>query len=212
MDWLVVLVDRVSWSVYQIISQVGGNAIALAVAWALAGALASMVERLILRHRARHAGTRMLSTIVGLTLSWVIGWAVGWIVGWTIGSTASGVMGEVPAGIEEWHILRGEIYSDSRWMLASVVGWSVGLALPGIRKRLTRQAICDTGSWIAVMIAVGVWGIALSLGLDLGSFVGFLVDSTSLVALMGLLIGWSAVGVLAGGLLLWILRSPTVET
>jgi hypothetical protein len=171
-----------------------------------------MVERLILQRRARHAGTRMLSTIVGLTLSWAIGWAVGWIVGWTIGSAASGVMGQVPAGIEEWHILRGEIYSDSRWMLASVVGWSVGLALPGMRKQLTRQVICDTGRWIAVMIAVGVCGIALSLGLDLGSFVGFLVDSTPLVALMGLLIGWFAVGVIAGSLLLWILRSPTMET
>lgn len=204
--------DLVSWSVYQIINQVGGNAVALAVAWALAGALASMVGRLILRHRARHAGTRMLSTIMSLTLSWAIGWAVGWIVGWTIGAGVSEVVGDVPVGVEEWHVLRSQIYSDSRWMLASAVGWSVGLALPGIRKWLTRQAICDTGWWIAVMIAVGVCGIALSLGLDLGSFVGFLVDSTSLVALMGLLIGWSTVGVLAGGLLLWILRSPTMET
>jgi hypothetical protein len=201
-----------NWTVRQIMSQVGSSAVVLAAAWTGAGALVRMVERLILQRRARHAGTRMLSTIVGLTLSWAIGWAVGWIVGWTIGSAASGVMGEVPAGIEEWHSLRGEIYSDSRWMLASVVGWSVGLALPGIRKRLTRQAICDTGWWIAVMIAVGVCGIALSLGLDLGSFVGFLVDSTPLVALMGLLIGWCAVGGLAGGLLLWILRSPTMET
>jgi hypothetical protein len=67
----------VSWSVYQIINQVGGNAVALAVAWALTGALASMVERLILRHRARYAGTRILSTIVGLTLSWAICWFSG---------------------------------------------------------------------------------------------------------------------------------------
>ena len=71
------------------------------------------------------------------TLAWAIAWFAGWNLGWSaLGSmglnmvfVGIGAMAGLVAGILQWLALRGQVARAGWWVLASTLGWAVGLGL-----------------------------------------------------------------------------------
>jgi hypothetical protein len=184
-----------------------GKPVILAIVWTVVGVLVRTIQSVVLRRRIGRVRWREFASILGIAMSWAIGWAVGWVMGWSIGSAVGRSIYETPVGIAEWFTLRLQIHQDNWWMLASIVGWSIGLALVEVIEwHALRQSRSSIVQWVSFMVTVGVYGISLSLGIDLGSLVGLLIDSTIIVVVVGLLIGWTLVGAIAVSLLLWLSR------
>ncbi len=105
-----------------------------AIGWALVGeigvgAVVGIAQWLVLRQLLQQAGWWIWASTVG----WAIGWAMivtGVIVPPNIGVVASVVAGLVLGallGVAQWFYLRRQVYQAGWWVLASSVGWGIGL-------------------------------------------------------------------------------------
>jgi len=93
------------------------------------GVVIGIAQWLVLRRLGYQAGWWIWASTVG----WAVGWALivtGLIVppeGGVLASLAAGAVLGVTIGVAQWLVLRRFVYQASWWMLASTVGWMVGL-------------------------------------------------------------------------------------
>ena len=142
----------------------------------------------------------MLATILGYTVGWAMSLPIGWAVGGVVGGGITGAMVGGIVGITQWVVLRQRLSWAGWWVLASILGYAVGLSLANLVSNAVNTA---TGG-----------DISLALG---PAIVGATVGGTQWVLLQRQVAsaGWwvpaSVVGVVGGGLLGDISRALSLQ-
>ena len=105
------------------------------VVGAVVGASVGIAQRLVLlRFLVSWADSWVLASIVGWTVGLAMGLAVGEAVseavaGGAVSGVVSGVVVGASVGIAQWLALRRQVHQAGWWVLASIVGWTVWLAV-----------------------------------------------------------------------------------
>jgi len=98
----------------------------------------SSMQWLVLRRRISRAGWWVLAGTVGCSVAWVVGYGVAVAAGYSettegfaavLGLTLVAALGGAAAGILQWLVLRRRISRAGWWVLASTVGWGLGIAI-----------------------------------------------------------------------------------
>jgi hypothetical protein len=96
----------------------------------LAGILIGVAQWLVLRRYV----TNSVDWVLHLAGSWVVGYTLGllvvdWLAGSFIGTLLGYILFGVIIAVFQWPLLRREIPQLALWILANVVGWSLGAFL-----------------------------------------------------------------------------------
>lgn len=133
--------------------------VALVLVPIIAGVILGLAQWLVLR-----------SYVVG-SQDWVLNNAVGWVVGFALGlfivqalaqTSLSALVGFIAFGIIvalfQWPVLRREIPHLFTWIVANVIGWTLGAFISQLAGNLFFQnSVPDTVS--SVLVTVGITGL-----------------------------------------------------
>jgi hypothetical protein len=139
--------------------------------------LRSLLQRLVSRRFAFRAGWWVLATAVGVGVTHAIGDAAPSPVTYAMLAVLAGAV----VGILQWVVLRRLVKRAGWWVIASIVGWFVGL--------------------IVGMFLANSAGLTTSTGLE---------DWRTQHAIVGLVAGVVS-GAITGIMLVWLFRSPVSE-
>ena len=92
----------------------------------IAGILVGVLQWLVLRRKVARAGRWVLASLGAAAIFGVVVFGVGMVnadVGWVAGT---GLFGTV-AGVLQWLVLKRQVRGAGWWVLASTVGWVVGI-------------------------------------------------------------------------------------
>ena len=98
---------------------------------AVAGILVGALQWLVLRKKLARAGWWVLTSLGAAVLFGVVVFGVGMVnadMGWVAGT---GLIGTV-AGVLQWLVLKQQVLRALWWVLASTVGWVVGIPVGGM--------------------------------------------------------------------------------
>lgn len=98
-----------------------------AVGGAVGGAVVGVVQSSVLRKDIVYSCKWIMASIV----SWAIGWAAGVTLVSAVGWAVVGAVGGAMAGAAQWFIVRNYIAKGHWWIVASTVGWSLGVGIFG---------------------------------------------------------------------------------
>lgn len=116
-----------------------GEGLAPCVAGSVLGAGAGILQWVVLRRRVPGAGRWVWASIAGLTVAGGVGGAVvvagaspemgslAAVVGWTLVVALGGAV----TGMLQRPVLRAQVSRAGWWVLASTVGWGLGMAVSG---------------------------------------------------------------------------------
>jgi hypothetical protein len=93
---------------------------------ASAGILVGVLQWLVLRNKLERAGRWVLASLGAASILGIFVFGIGIInkdIGWIVGT---GLLGTV-AGVLQWMVLRGQVRRAGWWILASTMGWLVGI-------------------------------------------------------------------------------------
>ncbi|RME47415.1 MAG: hypothetical protein D6791_05875 [Chloroflexi bacterium] len=174
-----------------------------------------------------------ISWPLGLVIAFVAATRAGQMLPRTAGLALGIAIGGAVVGLAQWLILDLEVRGIGSWMLASAIGWTIGLTaaapVAGMTHLLIGKAVsgalggCVFGlaqwmalhhsmkqrnQWLAFMVAG--WTVSLTLGMTLLGNAGSPVPNSSLLnlALAGA-VGWLLIGMLA--ILVIVLLLPRLE-
>ena len=113
----------------------------------------------------------VLRPYVSKSFDWVVNQAVGWVVGFTIGLFVVQLLSKTPVGILlgfisfgmivalfQYPALRREIPHLGTWIIANVVGWTVGAYLSQLAAGVFFQNVLPT-TFTSVLVIVGITGL-----------------------------------------------------
>lgn len=113
----------------------------------------------------------VLRPYVTKSYDWVLYHAVGWVVGYTLGLFVVQLLSKTPLGmllgfiffgvivaLFQYPILRREIPHLGAWILANVIGWTLGAYLSQLAAGLFFQNTIPT-TFTSVLVAVGITGL-----------------------------------------------------
>jgi hypothetical protein len=133
--------------------------IALVVVPIVSGILLGLAQWLVLRSYV----TNSQDWIINLVGAWVVGYALGLLVVNALSRTAVGTLiGFIVFGIIvaifQYPVLRREIPHIGSWILANVVGWTLGAYLSQLAAGIFFQNTLPT-TISAVLVSVGITGL-----------------------------------------------------
>jgi len=171
----------------------------------------------------------ILASTVGVAVGWIIGLpgaedayrAVNGTLGSAIFGAIVGTSIGAVVGALQWPFLQGKISQAGWWVLASTVGWAVGLALGWawvglLTAGAVAGAVVGTLQWLVLrgkISQAGWWLPACTVGWAVGWAVGILIfkgmggDGTPAVAGVP---GWAGGGCITGVALVWLLYKNMV--
>ncbi len=95
------------------------------------GTLIGVLQWLVLRRQVHRASRWVLASLVAAAVTGIVVFGLGVInadVGWIVGVSVFGTV----VGVAQWAVLRHQVSRAGWWVLASTVGWGVGLPLGDI--------------------------------------------------------------------------------
>ncbi len=114
-----------------------GEALMFAVGGAVCGGLLGIAQRRVLQRPAPQFGWWVEASTVGGAVGWAMGGALALVVDEVQIFTMVFAVGGASVGIAQWLVLRRQVDRAGWWVLASTVGWAMGvavaLALGGMR-------------------------------------------------------------------------------
>ena len=135
-----ILLNAVGWAIgstlrrlaFGIVGATVGFAAGRVVEGAVIGVAVGIAQSLILP-RSISRGLWVLASTIAWALAWFVGWNLGWSVfggmGLRMVFVVIGAMAGLLAGTLQWLLLRQHTPRAGWWVLASTVGWAVGLGL-----------------------------------------------------------------------------------
>ncbi len=173
----------------------------------------------------------------GFWLWWVLASAVGYVAGFPqnflVAGVAVAVLWGAVVGVSQWLVLRGKISRAGWWVLASTVGWFVGLFVGSVVGRAVGELVfgldlpmvvvrVGAGAGVGVVVGASQWLVLRGkisqagwwvLASTVGSAVGFAVADAVGFDMgfivhdpVGLVVGGAVAGCITGGALVWLLR------
>ena len=117
-----------------------GEGLAVCVTLILIGAVVGIAQWVVLRERVPGAGRWVWASIAGLAVAGGVGGAVvvaganvySESLATVVGTTLIVALGGAVTGILQRPVLRGQVSRSGWWVLASTVGWGLGMAVSGI--------------------------------------------------------------------------------
>jgi hypothetical protein len=113
----------------------------------------------------------VLRPYVARSYDWVLNHAVGWVVGFTLGLFIVQLLSRTPVGmligfmasgalvaVFQYPTLRREIPHLAPWLLANVVGWTLGAYLSQLALGLFVKGSAPT-TFTSVLVSVGITGL-----------------------------------------------------
>jgi hypothetical protein len=98
---------------------------------AVGGILVGVLQSLVLRRKIARAGWWVLAGVGAAAVIGVVVFGVGVVntdVGWVVGASLFGIV----VGVLQWLVLRRQVARAGWWVLASAVGWFVGMPVGGV--------------------------------------------------------------------------------
>ena len=115
----------------------------------------------------------VLRPYVATSYDWIINQAAGWVVGFALGLFAVQLLAQTAIGtlagfilfgaivsLFQWPVLRREMPQLLPWLLANVVGWTLGAFLSQAAASLLFQNNLPS-TFTSVVVTVGITGLAL---------------------------------------------------
>jgi hypothetical protein len=180
----------------------------------------------------------VLASTVGLAVGFTIGFAVGLVVDYDVGSVLGIVLGGAvfgaALGTAQWLVLHKRVSLSGWWVLASTVGWAVGLAVgravalvvddaqifaivlavggasAGIAQWIVlRRHVTQAGWWVlASIVAGGATGGAVDLFKVLEGWpLGIVFLALPVIGAVVL----AGYGAITGSIMVWLLRQPAAK-
>ncbi len=109
-----------------------GGPLAVAVGKGVVWPTVGIMQWLVLRRRVSGAAGWIGAYVAAGVVVGAFGFAVGWSLGdvpAVVGGVFLGVMVGTVAGILQWRVLRRQFSGTGWWLLASTLGWVIGLAI-----------------------------------------------------------------------------------
>jgi hypothetical protein len=141
-DWLElcflwIFVTGISWSVALVVALVLAQAVSpalssqvtLLLGGVVVGALIGLAQWAVLRPDVRGVGFWTLATVIGWTAGLIVTSSVVRMAEPAPGGLIGGALGGFVWGLAQWLALRSETGGRLKWLLVTVVGWTVALAL-----------------------------------------------------------------------------------
>ena len=113
----------------------------------------------------------VLRPYVSNSYNWIFNHAVGWVVGFTLGLFVVQLLSKTPLGmlvgfmlfgvivaLFQYPVLRREIPHLSTWILANVIGWTLGAYLSQLAAGVFFQNSVPT-TFTSVLVTVGITGL-----------------------------------------------------
>ena len=113
----------------------------------------------------------VLRPYVSNSYDWILNHAVGWVVGFTLGLFVVQLLSKTPLGmfvgfilfgvivaVFQYPVLRREIPHLSTWILANVIGWTLGAYLSQLAAGVFFQNSVPT-TFTSVLVTVGITGL-----------------------------------------------------
>ena len=113
----------------------------------------------------------VLRPYVSNSADWILNHAVGWVVGFSLGLFVVQMLSTTPLGmlvgfiafgvivaLFQYPVLRREIPHISTWMLANVIGWTLGAYLSQLATGVLFQNTVPT-TFTSVLVTVGITGL-----------------------------------------------------
>ena len=113
----------------------------------------------------------VLRPYISKSYDWVLNHAVGWVVGFTLGLFVVQLLSKTPLGmfvgfilfgvivaVFQYPVLRREIPHLSTWILANVIGWTLGAYLSQLAAGVFFQNAVPT-TFASVLVTVGITGL-----------------------------------------------------
>ena len=132
----------VGFAVVDAVPEAVGFTVSVAVSWAVAGASMGTAQWLVLRRHIPGAGWWVLASTVGLAVGFAVALAVSEAVGLTVGLTGGshfssepvalvlfGAVAGASMGTAQWLVLRRQVSQTGWWVLASIVGVALSVAV-----------------------------------------------------------------------------------
>ena len=179
---------------------IAGFPAGFAVGLAIGGAASILLQWLVLRRQTMWARSWVGASLVGLALGVAVSLGGGVFPRLSIGLArvmtidilmACTVVG-VSLGTLQWLVLRRRFSHASWWVVASILGWVVGIPIG----RVAGVTVGFPAAMVASMVAGGA----------IGGQVGFVVTVVA-----GLAVAGAVVGAVTGRALLWLLRQPLAD-
>ena len=112
-----------------------------------------------------------LRPYVSKSSAWVFNHATGWVIGFTLGLFVIQLLSKTPFGmlvgfisfgvivaLFQYPVLRREIPHLSTWILANVIGWTLGAYLSQLAAGVFFQNVLPT-TFTSVLVSVGITGL-----------------------------------------------------
>ena len=113
----------------------------------------------------------VLRPYVSNSSDWILNHAVGWVVGFTLGLYVVQLLSKTPLGmlvgfmafgvivaLFQYPVLRREIPHLSTWIIANVIGWTLGAYLSQLATGVFFQNAAPT-TFTSVLVTVGITGL-----------------------------------------------------
>jgi hypothetical protein len=128
LGWMLACAASAAVALTMIGAMVRAGSLNAAVVWAVfgsvIGASLGITQWLVLRHHIPQAYRWILASVVGGAVIGILGFAMGGPVGGPLGGAVIGAA----LGIPQWLILRYRVSRAYVWVLASIVGFALGLS------------------------------------------------------------------------------------
>ncbi len=171
-----------------------------AVGLVVGGAASMLLQGLVLRRQAIGASWWVAASLAGLAVGVAVSMATGLFASVSIGLARAmtvdilmscAVFG-LSLGTLQWVVLRQRFAHAGWWVVASILGWVVGVPAG----RIVGITVGFPAAMVVSMVAGGV----------VGGQVGFVVT-----VIAGLVVAGAVLGAVTGRTLLWLLRRPAVD-
>src|SRR4030065_2224151 len=113
----------------------------------------------------------VLRPYISKSYDWILNHAVGWVVGYTLGLFVVQLLSKTPLGmlvgffcfglivaLFQYPALRREIPHLATWILANVIGWTLGAYLSQLAAGVFFQNVIPT-TFTSVLVTVGITGL-----------------------------------------------------
>jgi hypothetical protein len=95
----------------------------------------------------------LLANIAGTALGWALGWRMSFLAPGGLSAAALGLTTGFILGAAQWLVLRGHFRGAAWWILATALGWMVGIS---------------TGAWLAQQYGLSEFAFGLVTGIVTG--------------------------------------------
>ncbi len=113
----------------------------------------------------------VLRPYVSKSYDWILNHAVGWVLGYTLGLYVVQLLSKTPLGmlvgfvcfgvivaVFQYPVLRREIPHIATWILANVIGWTLGAYISMLAAGVLFQNTVPT-TFTSVLVSVGITGL-----------------------------------------------------